>query len=174
MEIMDDNFEQINIEAIGINQLSQEATGRIKEKSMIDEDYQIIWKRLAIGSDSVSNRCGLTVSGPGLDRPFSAVQFPTRSETRPALPWQGCYLDRIYTRCSLAGLDKDHGSILRFLQLSFQLTICDINLSWHDEYVDCAVLRALPPPAFIFAIRSILIESLWNDTIFSAIFASCR
>jgi len=58
MEIMDDNFEQINIETIDINQLSQEATSRIKEKSMIDEDYQNISKRLAIRSDSVSNRWG--------------------------------------------------------------------------------------------------------------------
>jgi len=47
---------------------------------------------------------------------------------------------------------------LRFLHHSLQLNIWVLIASWHDQYVDCAVLAALSPPAVRFAIGPILVE----------------
>ena len=41
-----------------------------------------------------------------------------------------------------------------------QLSIWVLILLWHDVYADCAVLAALSPPAFRFAIRQIFGELL--------------
>ena len=44
--------------------------------------------------------------------------------------------------------------------VSLQLSIWVLIVSWHDVYADCAVLASLSPPAFRFAIRPIFVESL--------------
>jgi len=51
---------------------------------------------------------------------------------------------------------------LQFLQLGLQLSIWVLIVSWHDQYIDCAVLAAHSPAAFRFAIRLIFVEWLWN------------
>jgi len=72
---------------------------------------------------------------------------------RSAVPFHGSY--------TLAEL---------WLQISFWVLI----VSWHDQYVYCAVLPALSPPAFRFAIRPIFVELLWNNARFYVIFAGFR
>jgi len=47
-----------------------------------------------------------------------------------------------------------------------QLNIWVLIVSWHDQYVDCAVLPPLSPPAVRFAIGPIFVESLWKKVIF--------
>jgi hypothetical protein len=41
---------------------------------------------------------------------------------------------------------------------SLQLSIWVLIVSWHDQYVDCAVLAALSPPTFRYAIQWIFAE----------------
>jgi hypothetical protein len=43
--------------------------------------------------------------------------------------------------------------------VSLQLSIWVLIVSWHDQYVNCAVSRPLPPPAFRFVIWTIFLES---------------
>jgi hypothetical protein len=57
-----------------------------------------------------------------------------------------------------------------WLHLSFWVLI----KSWHDQYVDCAVLAAVLPPAFRIAMRPIFFQSLWNNAKFDAKFAGFR
>jgi hypothetical protein len=45
-------------------------------------------------------------------------------------------------------------------QLWLQLSIWVLNASWHDQYVDCAVLPTLAPPTFRFPIQLQLAVSL--------------
>jgi len=45
-----------------------------------------------------------------------------------------------------------------WLQLSFWVLI----VLWHNEWAECAVLRALSPPAFRFVTRLIFVEWRWN------------
>ena len=45
-------------------------------------------------------------------------------------------------------------------QVWLQLSIWVLIVSWHDQYVDCAVSAALSPPAVRFAIRPVFVESL--------------
>ena len=56
--------------------------------------------------------------------------------------------------------------------VSLQLSIWVLILSWHDVYADCEVLAALSPAASRFAIRQIFIDSLlktrefcWKSTL---------
>jgi len=51
---------------------------------------------------------------------------------------------------------------LRFQHLWLQLSIWVVIVSWHDQYVDCAVLTALSLPAFRSAIGLIFVEWLWH------------
>jgi len=44
--------------------------------------------------------------------------------------------------------------------VSLQLSISVLIVSWHDGYADFAVLVVLSPPAFRFAIQQIFVESL--------------
>jgi hypothetical protein len=54
-----------------------------------------------------------------------------------------------------------------WLQLSFWVLI----KSSHDQYVDCAVLAAISPPAFKIAMQPIFVELLQNTAKFDAKFA---
>jgi len=47
-------------------------------------------------------------------------------------------------------------------QLCLQLSIWVLIVSWHDQYVDCAVLSALSHPDLRYVIRPIFVESLLN------------
>jgi len=49
------------------------------------------------------------------------------------------------------------------LLLCLQLSIWVLIISQHDQYIDCAVVVALSPSAFKFAIRLIFVEWLWNN-----------
>jgi len=75
---------------------------------------------------------------------------------------RGGHPGRTLTHGFLGCLKPDCGSIRWFLQLWLQISIWVLIVSWHDQFVDSAVLAALPPPAFRFAIGPIFIESLGN------------
>jgi hypothetical protein len=45
-------------------------------------------------------------------------------------------------------------------QVWLQLSIWVLIVSWHEQYVDCAVLAGLSPPDVRFAIRLVFVESL--------------
>ena len=56
--------------------------------------------------------------------------------------------------------------------VSLQLSIWVLIVSWHDVYADCSVFAGLSSPAFWFAIRPIFVESLsktrafrWKSTL---------
>jgi len=52
-------------------------------------------------------------------------------------------------------------------QFWLPLSIWVLIVSWHDEYVDCAVLAALSPPAFRLAIWLTFVELLSKPAIFA-------
>jgi hypothetical protein len=62
----------------------------------------------------------------------------------------------------------------RFAHHGLQLSIWVLIVSWHGEYVNCAIQCALSPPGFRFAIWPILIQSLWNNAQFQGKFRGIR
>ena len=109
---------------------------------------------------------------PALVRVGTGTETPVRGTNRQgtgtAQSWGVGYPDRTETSGFLAGLYPDCGSILRFLQLSLQLSIWVLIVSWHDQYVHCAGLVAVSHPAFGCAIRLIFVGWLWNQSTFYA------
>jgi len=55
---------------------------------------------------------------------------------------------------------------IRFLQLWLQLSIWVLIISCHGQYLNCSSFAARSPPAFKYAIRPILFESLCNQETF--------
>jgi len=52
-------------------------------------------------------------------------------------------------------------------KLWLQLSIWVLIVSWHDQYVDCAVLTAVSPPTFRFLIRPLVLKSLSKTPLIS-------
>ena len=103
--------------------------------------YQCQYLTIHSSISSVSNHSGLLGCGP-----VRVVPWKTGVPTG--------FGDRF---------EPDRSSILRFLQLWLQLTICVLIVSWHGPHVNCSALAALSTPAFKFAIRLIFVEWLWNN-----------
>ena len=74
-------------------------------------------------------------------------------------PWQRFYNMKNPDRWHL-GRFPPQNPVFASPDVSLQLSIWVLIVSWHDVYADCSVLAALSPPAFRFAIRPIFVESL--------------
>ena len=74
-------------------------------------------------------------------------------------PWQWFYHMKNLDRCHL-GRFPPQNPAFPSPDISLQLSIWVLIVSWHDVYADCAVLAVLSPPALRFAIRPIFVESL--------------
>jgi len=116
----------------------------------------------------------------GLGNP-PAVWFLARSSVRSGCrpgqkPHQMC-LCGFVTRTGnepagfLPGSNRTAAPALWFLNLGHQISIWVLIVLWHDQYVDCAVLLALSPPVFRFAIRLTFVEWLWRNGKLQAKFA---
>jgi len=85
-------------------------------------------------------------------------RFRVRVWTGPE-PWQRFYNLKNPDRWHLGRFPHQNPAI-GSPDNSLQLSIWDLIIVWHDQYIDCAVLAARSPPAFRFVIRPILVESL--------------
>jgi hypothetical protein len=103
--------------------------------------------------------------------PNAVVRVGNCHATLTGWPVLGCYQDRTSTLRVLAmvNLGLDSVSPIQPLWLWFSITV--LMVSWHDQYVHCAVSSALANPTIMFATRSMFITSLVNNTIFSVNFA---
>jgi len=121
-----------------------------------------LWDILVLGNSvnrwSVSNGSGRPGFGPGWNRSAGCGL----SQPLPrSLNWVICagLLPRTWFHFMVPTT-----LAVVWLQLGFWVLI----ISWPAQYVDCAVLAALSPPAFRFAMRPISVESLWNKSQFEA------
>ena len=116
------------------------------------------WWKLLLMAASVSNG-----SNP-LER--FRVRVGTGTE-----PWQRFYHMKHPDRWHLGWFPPQNPAFAS-PDVSLQLSIWVLIVSWHDVYADCAVSAARAPPAFRFAIRPIFVESLsktrkfrWKSTL---------
>ena len=86
-------------------------------------------------------------------------------------PWQCFHHMKNPDRWHLGWFPSQNPAFAR-PDVSLQLSISVLIVSWHDVYADCAVSAALSPPTFRLAIRLIFVESLsktreflWKSTL---------
>jgi len=105
-----------------------------------------------------------------------SVRFGSRTgqKPEPLLSWRVVTRPGHRTAVIWPGWNRTAVPNIRFLQLWLQLSIWVLIVSWDDQYVSCAVLAPLSPPAFRFAIGLISVERLWNTGDFYANFAGFR
>jgi hypothetical protein len=103
--------------------------------------------------------------------PNAVVWVGNCHATLTGWPVLGCYQDRTSTLRVLAMVNLGFDSFLPFQPLWLWFSITVLIVSWHDQYVHCAVSSALANPTIMLATRSMFITSLVNNTIFSVNFA---
>ena len=116
-----------------------------------------------IDSVNIPNSFAILLSGvPAIDSVSNGSNplewFQVRVGTGTEL-WQRFYHMKNPDRWRL-GWFSPYISAFASPDISLELSIWVLIVSWHDKYVDCAVLAALSPPAFRFVIRPIFVESL--------------
>jgi hypothetical protein len=105
-----------------------------------------------------------------------SVQFSSRPgpNPNPLLSWRGGTRPGHRTANIWPGYNLNVVPNSWFQQLWLQLSIWVLIVQWHEQYVDCAELWALSPPAFRFVIWLIFVELLWNKGQFWEKFGGIR
>jgi hypothetical protein len=129
--------------------------------SIVGSSCRLLWQRpqprACLTCHHVS---ALTAPGPALCdciSPISCSATVSTVSNRSKYPGQF----RVRFQCGTEPLQQvsTQNPLLKSQHVLPQLNISVLIISQHNQYVDCAVLVTLSPPAFRFAIRQVFIES---------------
>jgi len=112
---------------------------------------------------SVSNGSGLPASVPVFAGSWVRFQTQPKNPTRFAMAGLLTGPDINPCDCARGGTAPRFNRTVpsTFAPLLPQVSIWVLIVLWHDQYAHCAVLCALSPSAFRFAIRPMFVESVW-------------